>query len=427
MANRTSLLVISIAATLLIASFSLQSEGVRASESHDAAFAEIDAIKTAAWSAIDDRTAAAIAEIGGAVKVGEANSAKNAGLNAIESIYGAAVEDIAEVVEGAPGAEPVAAAGQAAVDALAAQAAQATAEITAAHDAWLDANWEWTAEDIIADIEWWVEHGIKRLDDIVDDYASDLGESPDSDAAAALRDEALADAALSIQLTIEKLDGELARLPDDPAVQAAHTQALTDVEAARGEAELTLNALFDEFVENQPPATTTTTSTVPPVTTTSTIPPATTTTTRPPASTTTTSTTTTTLAPATSTTTTTTVAPTTTTTTTLATALLPSVDPPMAEALFMTDMPAPIVLSASPASASNLPDDSQMATVGLVRRVVDSQLPAGVSTVAAGPLVVLGLVIDAIRAAGALMAVPWLLLGFYMAGLLRHQRSALTA
>ena len=415
MANHTSLLVISIAAALLIASFSLQSEGVRASESHDAAYAEIDAIKTAAGSAIDDRTAAAIADIGGAVKVGDATSAKNAGHNAIELIYGAAVGDIAAVVERAPGAEPVAAAGQEAVDALAAQAAQAIADITAAHDAWLDANWEWTAEDIIADIEWWVEHGIKRLDDIVDEYASDLGEFPDSDAAAALRDDALADAAQSIQVTIAKLDGELARLPDDPAVQAAHTRALTDVQAAGDEAELTINALFDEFVESQPPATTTTTSTAPPVTTTSTVPPATTTTTRPPASTTTTSTTTTTLVP------------TTTTTTTLATALLPSVDPPMAEALFMTDMPAPIVLSASPASASNRPDDSQMATVGLVRRVVDSQLPAGVSTVAAGPLVVLGLVIDAIRAAGALMAVPWLLLGLYMAGLLHHQRSALTA
>ena len=62
-----------------------------------------------------------------------------------------------------------------------------------------------------------------------------------------------------------------------------------------------------------------------------------------------------------------------------------------------------------------------MATVGMVRRVVDSQLPAGVSSVAAGPLVVLGLIVDAVRAAGALMAVPWLLLGIYMAGLLRRE------
>jgi hypothetical protein len=64
-----------------------------------------------------------------------------------------------------------------------------------------------------------------------------------------------------------------------------------------------------------------------------------------------------------------------------------------------------------------------MATVAMVRRVVDSQLPAGVATVAAGPLVVLGLIIDAVRAAGALMAVPWLLLGIYMTGLLRTQRN----
>lgn len=63
--------------------------------------------------------------------------------------------------------------------------------------------------------------------------------------------------------------------------------------------------------------------------------------------------------------------------------------------------------------------DSEISTVGMVRRVVDTQLPAGVSTVAAGPLVVLGLIIDAVRAAGSLMAVPWLLLGIYMVGLLR--------
>ena len=52
-------------------------------------------------------------------------------------------------------------------------------------------------------------------------------------------------------------------------------------------------------------------------------------------------------------------------------------------------------------------------------RVVESQLPAGVSSVAVGPLVVLGLIVDAVRAAGALMAVPWLLLTIYMVGLLR--------
>ncbi|MBT8215801.1 MAG: hypothetical protein KJO17_03015, partial [Acidimicrobiia bacterium] len=56
-----------------------------------------------------------------------------------------------------------------------------------------------------------------------------------------------------------------------------------------------------------------------------------------------------------------------------------------------------------------------------------SQLPAGVSTVAVGPLVVLGLVFDAIRAAGALMAVPWLILGAYMVGLLRQRTHGLTA
>lgn len=92
---------------------------------------------------------------------------------------------------------------------------------------------------------------------------------------------------------------------------------------------------------------------------------------------------------------------------------------------FMAELPDPVVLSATGGSFSELPDESSMATVGLVRRVVDSQLPVGVSAVAAGPLVVLGLIIDAIRAAGALMAVPWLLLGVYMAGLLRNSRATL--
>ena len=63
-----------------------------------------------------------------------------------------------------------------------------------------------------------------------------------------------------------------------------------------------------------------------------------------------------------------------------------------------------------------------MATVGFVRRVVDSQLPSGVATIAAGPLVVFGLIIDAIKAAGGLLVVPWLVLGIYMAGLLRGWR-----
>ena len=82
----------------------------------------------------------------------------NAGLTAVESVYSAAVDDIAGVVEEAVGAAPVVAAGQDAVGALDARVAQATADIAAAYDAWLDAHWEWGAADVIADIEVTTDH-----------------------------------------------------------------------------------------------------------------------------------------------------------------------------------------------------------------------------------------------------------------------------
>lgn len=88
----------------------------------------------------------------------------------------------------------------------------------------------------------------------------------------------------------------------------------------------------------------------------------------------------------------------------------------------MTSVVPPAVLAANVSSIEAMQGEAEIATVGLVRRVVDSQLPSGVSTVAAGPLVVLGLIIDAIRAAGSLMAVPWIVLIVYMLGLLRERR-----
>ncbi|MGI9648249.1 MAG: hypothetical protein ACR2OI_06990 [Acidimicrobiia bacterium] len=413
MSNRTSALVVGAAAIMLVASFSVQPEDARASESDDAAIAEIEAILAAASLALDDSVAAAITEIGNAKTNGDANSAQNAAHSVVDSIYSAAVDDLAKVSEQALWSEPVVAAELAAVGSLDARSAQAKAEISAAYDDWLAANWEWTAADVIADIEWWVQHGTARLDEIVEDYTEDLAEAIDTTEAAAIRDQATEDIARRVEQTITKLGIELARLPDDLTVEAAHAQAVADVQAAGDSAQRTVNELFDALVENQPPVTTTTTSAVPPVTTTTTSPPASTTTTS--------TTTTTTAAPPT----TTPSAP--TTTTTVVAALLPPVDPPMAEVLFMTEIPTPAFLPSTATSASNLADETPMATVGMVRRVVDSQLPAGVSTVAAGPLVVLGLVIDAIRAAGGLMALPWLLLGVYMFGLLRQQRSVLTA
>ena len=179
----------------------------------------------------------------------------------------------------------------------------------------------------------------------------------------------------------------------------------------RLETEQAIAVMHDAWVAEHVPSATTTTTTTVAVTTVTTRPPATTTTTRP--------TTTTLVAPTTSPTT---VAPaTTTTTTTLAAAAqLPSTEPPPpSDTAYMADPPETQVLSETVSGASSEMTSSDMATVGLVRRMVDSQLPAGVSTVAAGPLVVLGLVLDAVLAAGSLMLVPWVLLGIYMVGLLR--------
>ena len=62
--------------------------------------------------------------------------------------------------------------------------------------------------------------------------------------------------------------------------------------------------------------------------------------------------------------------------------------------------------------------EESMLVVGFVTRVVDSQLPARISAIAVGPLVMLGLVLDAIRSAGVFMMIPWLILIGYMAVLL---------
>ena len=396
---------------MLVASFSLQSEEAQAAfESDGEAIAEIEAIKAAAWSGIDEAVATAVADIAEATKVGVANSAMNAGVHAVDSIHSTAIDDMALVSEQALWSEPVVAAEQEAAGALEVRAAQAAVELTDARDAWLATNWE-NAADVIADIEWWVQHGNGRLDDIIAEYAVELGDAGSTAEAAALRDKALEDIEGSVSQTLAKIDIELARVPDDPDVQAAHAQALIDVAADGASAQSTAIQLFNAFVEDQPMTTTTTTTTTVPTTTTTTttVAPATTTTMAPA--------TTTTTAPAT---TTTTVAPTTTTTTTLvAPALLPALPPPFDESMYMAQLPAPVVLSSSALSSAIVSEASDMATVGMVRKVVDSQLPAGVASVAAGPLVVLGLIIDAVRAAGALMALPWLLLGIYMVGLLR--------
>ncbi|NNJ47446.1 MAG: hypothetical protein HKP18_06395 [Acidimicrobiia bacterium] len=91
----------------------------------------------------------------------------------------------------------------------------------------------------------------------------------------------------------------------------------------------------------------------------------------------------------------------------------------------MPTLPEPIVLSAAATEIDLTTAETieEIATVGFVRRVVDSRLPPGVATVAAGPLVVLVLIVDAVKAAGGLLLAPWLLLAVYMTGLLRGWRA----
>ena len=93
--------------------------------------------------------------------------------------------------------------------------------------------------------------------------------------------------------------------------------------------------------------------------------------------------------------------------------------------VYMPNLPAPLVLAGA-VGGESVVGKSELSTVGFVRRVVDSHLPAGIGAVAAGPLVVLGLIFDAVTAAGALMLVPWLALSIYMIGLLRGRRLVLS-
>ncbi|NNL13328.1 MAG: hypothetical protein HKO82_06530, partial [Acidimicrobiia bacterium] len=288
----------------------------------------------------------------------------------------------------------------------------AKSQITSLYEAWKFEYNAPPAEEVIANIDTTLVDGVANIAGIVDQLTIQFEVHVDSILVADEEHaDALGDLDELVADTIEDLDSELAHRPFDVTVEAAHTAAVNDLAAAAAAAVSTIDATHAAWVAE---------NTVPPSTTTTTAPPPTTTTTVRPATPSPTSTTTTSTVPPTTTTTTTPVASSTTTTTTVAPAApLPPSQPPMSESAYLPSLPAPVVLSAAAETSLERSAGGEMATVGFVRRVVDSQLPAGVSTVAAGPLVVLGLIVDAIRAAGALMAVPWLLLGIYMVGLLR--------
>ncbi|MGI9610801.1 MAG: hypothetical protein ACR2NL_10965 [Acidimicrobiia bacterium] len=265
------------------------------------------------------------------------------------------------------------------------------------------------------------------VDDLIHQFEHDLVHNVDE--AAQEREEALAELDEVVAEIIEDLDNELAARPFDVVVQEAHAGALNSLATAAAAAAATIEATYEAWIDDN------TTVTTLPTTTTTTVTPSTTTTTTTPTTTTTAPATVTTVRPTTTTSTTTTttvsVAPpptpatTTTTSTTVATLPAPAALPPIDTGSgvdFMTG-PRPTAVSSAATQGPTTSEDG-MATVAFVRRVIDSELPAGVSTVAAGPLVVLGLILDAILAAGTVMLVPWIGLIVYMLFLLRERRLA---
>lgn len=438
MAFRTALLVMATALTMLVGSFSLSAESAFAHDSDQEAIDQIYAIKADAWASIDAATSAATAAIASATSESEAALLRDNGLSAIDALYWDAVGAMWFVNVSAHRSPPVEAVFWEASDQLAIHASDSVAAITGAYDAWMAANSGPTSEELVGDIYGKMNAGLNKMAKSVADFADDLENADNEAEAMAARDEAINEVNQQLARKSEDIDEKLAEMPEDPDVQAAHADAIAQLNQAADDSIAEITAMFEAW---SPPPTTTTT--IPPTTTTTVVSTTTTSTTLPPTTTTTTTTpvpptttTTTTKAPATTTTTTTvapptttTVPPTTTTTTTLAPAVTPppASRPPLSDTAFMPDLPTPLVLSSSVDGKAPTQVSSDMSAVGFVQRVVDSQLPVGISTVAAGPLVVLSLIIDAIRAAGSLMVVPWIILVVYMLGLMRERRLASVA
>ncbi len=316
-----------------------------------------------------------------------------------------------------------------------------------------------TPEQSIASIEQKLAAALVNIEHIASDCTVEVAEAENEAAAAATRDGCLADLATRLDEARTDITGKYEQNPDDPGVQSAYAAALAELEAAEASAQAAMADAYAAWLESNGSPTTTTTTVAP--TTTTSVAPTTTTSVAPTTTTSVAPTTTTSVAP-TTTTTTTTIANTTTTTTvangnkppkpdkqsesstssttlangnkppkpdkqsesstsstTTLVAAVPPVKPVPPRDARLSFMPELQDLAVSSKVATTEGADSEIATVGFVRRVVDSQLPAGVADVAAGPLVVLGLIIDAIRAAGALMVVPWMVLGIYMFTLVR--------
>lgn len=253
--------------------------------------------------------------------------------------------------------------------------------------------------EVIEDIEEEVEDAQNAVDGHTNSAINQIGRADTYDEVIEIQDRKLNRIDRRIGRASDNVTELAEEHPNHNGVQQASSDASNDLQAMGDQASAAIADAVESWLESNG-----VTTTIPPVPPTSLPPPAPTTTTTVPVTPTST-----TLPPA---------PPTTTTTTTTVTAVpVPPADPPaVSDTAYLADLPAEDLAAAAPEAVET------MAAVSLVRRVVDSQLPAGVSVVAAGPLVVIGLIIDAIRAAGGLMLVPWAILGIYMAGLLRGWR-----
>jgi len=409
MANKSALTVVAGAMTMLVVAFSLLAGAAMAEGSISEPIDMIYSIKLEALGGIDEVVTRAETEITEATSKTAAREAHDDAQAEVAELYSDALDNMWAVVLGTDGDPDVEAAYWEAQGVLEARTTAAAGEITGFYEYWVSKNAQGAAE-VIADMALELAKAANEFDAIVAGFGVDLAEAKTEEGAAVARDEALIKVADQVEQTREALGLLLQLLPDDPDVQGGYAQAISDLESAAADASATINGMFTEWEPPAPPTTTTTTTTLssPPKTV-------------PPATTTTTTTTSTTSPPAT-----TTLAPTTTTTSTIvAAAIQIEPFPPQGSELaaLMPHMPAPVFSSAANESGSATEAGPEMMTVGFVQRVVNSQLPAGVAAVAAGPLVVLGLIIDAIHAAGALMVVPWTLLTVYMVGLLWNRRT----
>lgn len=262
--------------------------------------------------------------------------------------------------------------------------------------------WAHSSEEAIDRINQELQDGIAGIEDAVAGYQSDLEDADSQNEASEMRLNAIDDVVDAEKDARWNIIDEAWGHHSNPAVQEAFQTALNTLAATSDDAIADIDDMYTAWIAANS-TTTTTVTTVPPATTSTTsttTPPSTTTTTKPTPATTTTQPT-----------------RTTTTTTTPAAALLPNL-PDGPESSFTAAAPESAVMVSANVASLDMAEDQATAMVGLVTRVVESRLPAGVSDIAVGPLVVLGLILDAVRSAGLFMMIPWVLLIGYMAVLL---------